>query len=94
MIKGFLNLPYFAWSALALILAVVWVYVGPHTKLTPTPGFHYFVLRWGHALTWLLLAISFFVRGLSQSLDGAANLIALAGGIIYLLFLVMTFIIK
>jgi hypothetical protein len=94
VIKGFLNISYFVWSALALILAIVWVYVGPHTKLTPTPDFHYFVIRWGHALTWLLLAISFFLRGMNPELNGVANLIALAGGLVYLMFLVMDFVVK
>ena len=92
MIKGLLNLPYFAWSALALILAVVWVYVGPHTKLTPTPGFRYFVIRWGHALTWLLLAISFSLRGLGPDLNGGSSFFALAGGLMYLLFMLMIFV--
>jgi hypothetical protein len=94
MIKGFLNIPYFVWSALALILAIVWVYVGPHTKLTPTPDFRYFVIRWGHALTWVLLAVSFFLRGISPSLNGVANIIAAAGGLVYLLFMLMAFVVK
>lgn len=64
MIPGWLNLPWFLWAGLALILAVIWVYVGPHTKLTPTPGFRYFVIRRGHALTWLLLAIRFIMRAI------------------------------
>ena len=94
MIKGFLNIPFFVWSALALILAMVWVYVGPHTKLAVTPGFRYLVIRWGHALTWLLLAISFFLSGLSPSLNGVANVVAMAGGVVYLLFLAITFVVK
>ena len=94
MINGLLNIPYFAWMALALILAIVWVYVGPHTKMAVTPGFRYLVIRWGHALTWLLLAVSFFLRELSPSLNGVANVIALVGGSAYLLFMAMTFIIK
>ena len=94
MIKGFLNLPYFAWTALALVVAVIFVYVGPHNKLTVTPDLRYLVIRWAHALTWVLLAISFFLRGVSPSLNGVANLIAAAGGLIYLLFMVMAFVIK
>jgi hypothetical protein len=94
MIKGFLNVPYFVWCALALILAVVWVYVGPHTKMAVAPGFRYLVIRWGHALTWLLLAVSFCLRGLSPSLNDAANGIALVGGSVYLLFLVMLFVVR
>ena len=94
MIKGFLNVPYFVWTALALILGVVWVYVGPHTKMDVAPGFRYLVIRWGHALTWLLLAVSFLMRALSPSLNGVANLIATAAGLAYLLFIMMTFVVK
>ena len=94
MIKGFLNIPYIVWSLFALILAIVWVYVGPHTKMDVAPGFRYLVIRWGHALTWLLLAVSFFLRGFSLSMNGWANLIAMAGAVIYLLFITMTFLAK
>jgi len=94
MIKGFLNLPWFLWSGLALILAIVWVYVGPHTKLTPTPGFRYFIIRWGHALTWLFLAINFLLRGIGPDLNGGASFFALASGVTYLLFMLMTFVVK
>ncbi len=94
MLKGFLNLPWFFWAVLALILSIVWVYVGPHTKLTPTPGFRYFIIRWGHALTWLLLAISFALRGVGPDLNGGASFFALAGGVLYLLFLLMTFVVR
>jgi hypothetical protein len=91
---GFLGLPWFLWAALALALAVLWVFVGPHTKLTPTPTFRYFIVRWGHALTWLLLAASFALRGVSPVLDGPASLLAGAGGVMYGLFMVVTFILK
>ena len=81
-------------TALALVIAVIFVYVGPHTKILVTPGLRYLVIRWGHALTWILLAVSFFLRGISPSLNGVANLIAAAGGLVYLLFIVMTFVVK
>ncbi|RIK31848.1 MAG: hypothetical protein DCC56_06620 [Anaerolineae bacterium] len=94
MIKGFLDVPWFVWAALALLLAIVWIYVGPHTKIPATSGFRYFIIRWGHSLTWVLLAVSFFLRGINPSLNGIANLIAAAGGITYLTFIVMIFVIK
>lgn len=94
MIKGFLDVPWFVWAALALLLAIIWIYVGPHTKIPATSGFRYFIIRWGHSLTWVLLAVSFFLRGINPSLNGTANLIAAAGGITYLTFIVMTFVIK
>ena len=59
-----------------------------------TTGFRFFILRWGHALTWTLLAVNFLLRGVSPSLNGVANLIALAGALMYVLFIVMTFVMK
>jgi hypothetical protein len=94
MIKGFLNLAWFLWAALALVVAVIYSFVWPHKAVTTTTGFRFLVLRWGHALTWILLAVNFLLRGLSPSLNGAANIVALAGGLMYMLFMVMTFIIK
>lgn len=94
MIKGFVNLPWVIWAGLSLALAVLWVYVGPHTKTQVQPGMRYFFVRWGHTLTWVLLAINFLLRGIDPSLNGAANIFALAGGAVYLLFLAMTFIVK
>lgn len=94
MIKGFLNIPYFAWTAIALVIAVIFVYIWPHKAVTATTGFRYFVIRWGHALTWLLLAISFLLRGVGPELNGGASFFAFAGGLVYLLFMLMTFMMK
>jgi len=96
MITGFLNIPYFVWTVLALIIAGIFVYVWPHKAATETTGFRYFVIRWGHSLTWLLLAVSFSqsVHGIGPELNGGADFLALAGGLTYLLFMAMTFIVK
>lgn len=94
MIKGFLNLPWFAWAVLALLVAVVYTFVWPQKAATVAVGFRFFIVRWGHALVWVLLAVNFALRGISPSLNGTANLIALVGGIVYLLFMVMSFVAK
>jgi hypothetical protein len=94
MITGFLNLPYFAWTILALIIAGIFVYIWPRKAVTVTTGFRFFIIRWGHALTWVLLAISFFLRGVGADLNGGSSFFALAGGVMYLLFMVMTFVVK
>ena len=94
MIKGFLNLAWFLWTAPALVVALIYSFVWPQKAVTVTIGFRVFVLRWGHALTWILLAINFLLRGLSPSLNGVANIVALAGGLMYALFMVMTFVAK
>jgi hypothetical protein len=94
MIKGFFNLPWFAWAGLALIVAVIYYFVWPYKVVTVTTGLRFFVIRYAHALTWFLLAINFLLRGLSSSFNGAANIIAAVGGLVYVLFLVMTFGVK
>ncbi|HEX9331885.1 MAG TPA: hypothetical protein VF896_08370 [Anaerolineales bacterium] len=94
MIKGFLNLHWFLWATLALVVAVIYSFVWPQQAMTTATGFRFFMLRWGHTLTWILLAINFLLRGFSPSLNGAANLIALTGGLMYLLFIVMAFVVK
>ena len=92
--KGFLNVPWFVWAALALVVAGIYAFVWPQKAMTASTGFRFFVLRWGHSLTWLLLALNFLLRGVSQSWNGVANLIALTGGLMYILFIVMTFVVK
>lgn len=94
MIKGFLNLPYFAWTAIALVIAVFFVYIWPRKAVTLNTGIRYFIIRWGHGLTWLLLAISFYLRGIGPELNGGSSFFALAGGVMYPLFMVMTFVVK
>jgi len=59
MIRGFLNLPWLFWAALALIVGVIYSFVWPHKAVTATTGFRFLVLRWGHALTWILLSVNF-----------------------------------
>jgi hypothetical protein len=94
MNKGLLNLPWFLWAGLALMIAVVYSVLWPQKAAPADTGIRFFILRWGHALTWLLLALNFLLRGLSPSLNGVANLLALAGGVMYFFFLMMTFMVK
>lgn len=94
MIKGYLNLPWFAWAGIALIVALIYTFVWPKDRIADLTGFRFLVLRWNHALTWLLISINFILRGLDPKFSSTANMIAATGGLIYLLFLVMTFIVK
>ena len=86
MIKGFFNFPWFVWTGLALIVAVFYYFVWPQKAVTDSTGFRFLVIRYAHTLTWLLLAINFFLRGLSLSFNGAANLVAATGALVYFLF--------
>ena len=94
MSKGFLNLPWFVWAGLALVVAVIYAFVWPQKAASVATGFRFFILRWGHALTWILLAVNFLLRGLSPSLNNVANIVALAGGLMYVLFMVMAFVVR
>ena len=94
MVKGFLNLPWFLWAGTALVIAILYSIYWPSKVLTEAAGLRFFVIRWGHALTWLLLTINFILRGIDPKFNGAANIIAGAGGVIYLLFIATTFIVK
>jgi len=90
MIRGFLNLPWFAWMAIAIVYSFVW----PRRAVTATADFRFFILRWGHALAWVLIAVNFLLRGIDPSLNGSASFFALAGGSMYLLFMAVTFVVK
>ncbi len=85
MNPGFLGLPWVVWGVAALALAVVWVVVWPADRAVGATGLRFLLLRWGHAAVWLLLAVSFFVRGVGA--EGPANVIALAALGVYLAFL-------
>lgn len=94
MIRGFLGLPWFVWAVLALLVALIYTFVWPHKVVNEAAGLRFLIIRWGHTLTWLLLAINFILRGISPSLNGAANLVAAAGGIVYFLFMFMSFVMR
>lgn len=72
--------------ALAGIYAVVW---WPSSAATSdSTSLTYFTLRWGHSVTWVLLALSFLVRSSTPSgSKRIANILAFIALIIYLLFL-------
>ena len=92
MSVGFLGLPWFGWAGISLVVAILYSFVWPRKRVSQNTGFRFFILRWGHALVWILLAINFMMRGFSPNLNRSADFIALAGGAIYLAFMFTTFI--
>ena len=90
MINGWLSLPWFLWAAIALTVAAIYYFIWPRKSVTSNTGFRYLIIRWGHTATWILIAINFILRGIDPSLNDAANVVALAGGAVYILFVVMT----
>ncbi|MEV4835461.1 hypothetical protein AB0K05_13120 [Nonomuraea sp. NPDC049486] len=77
-----IGVPVQVWGAIALILAVVWVFVWPQREVD---GVAYLILRWGHALVWLLLGIAAFLAPVGST---AAKGTGMAAGLVYLAFLV------
>jgi len=84
--SGFLGLSYLIWALLCLAIAAVFGFVWPQKKAhKDTAPVRYFILRWFHALVWLLLAVGLAIRGLTGS--GLGNPVALAALPVYLVFL-------
>jgi len=94
MILGFFGIPYFAWTVNALLVSILFAFIWPRKAVTATTGLRYFLLRWGHSFTWLFLALSFALRGFGPELNGGSSFFALAGGVMYLLFVMMTFVVR
>jgi hypothetical protein len=83
---GFLGVPWLVWGSLALVVSALFAVVNPGVKAVGVRGWRFVVLRWFHALVWLLLALSFVMRGFLPS-SGASNLIALSALLVYVTFL-------
>jgi hypothetical protein len=81
----FLGLSLFLWGALCLFLAVIFTLVVPQ-QASASFGVRFLVLRWGHALVWLLLGLVCFARG--ANLGGPVNLLGVAAGLVYGAFIV------
>lgn len=87
MAVSFLGLPLAVWGVIFLCIAVLWTFVNPKpVRPELATGQQGFFLRWGHALCWLLLALSSFVRGFVPELNGTANVLALGAALAYIGF--------
>lgn len=87
--RSVLRVPSWVWAipcaALAGLYAVVW----PSSAApTDTRSLTFFILRWGHSTTWVLLALSFLIRSSpSPRSRTIATPVAGAALLIYVLFL-------
>jgi len=88
---GFLNIPWWIWGSVALVVALIYAFYVPKAdSVYATRGFQFVIVRWFHSLVWVVLALSFFMRGVEQAgWTELANPAALAGGILYVIFLVV-----
>ena len=86
MNAAFLGIPGPLWGGICLVLAVLFVVVWP--SRFRSEGVARIILRWGHAMVWVLLALWIFLRTWTPDL-ALANVLPLLAGIAYAAF-VMT----
>lgn len=46
------------WALVAFAICAVWIFVWPSDRAVGLHGIAYLLLRWGHALVWLLLGLA------------------------------------
>jgi len=83
-----LGLPLVMWAGVCLVMALIWVRIWPSDRIAVDSGLRFIVLRWFHALTWLLLAIAALVAAFSPAgVTKEASRIALLALVVYLMFM-------
>ena len=82
------GIPNLAWGVVCLILTIVWIIVWPSDKVISSDTIRFFILRWFHALTWLLLALAAFIAAF-KLFDGenTARFVAFFSLPVYIIFL-------
>ena len=84
-----LGVPWIVWGLACLLVAGIWLIVWPQSRVTARSGPRFLILRWAHALVWLLLAAAALLAGLGKgSVAGGVAFLALP---IYLTFVVALF---
>ncbi len=87
----FVGLPYSTWGIICLLVAGFYTLVWPRPKpdAPERAPSRQFILRWGHALVWILFSIAAFL--ISTGTDGvmqmaqALALLALLGYVVFIL---------
>lgn len=82
------GVPLIVWGAICLSLAVLWTVMWPSAKAAHVKGVRLIVLRWFHALVWLLLALAAFAAAFNVT--GAivvASVLALLSIVVYFVFM-------
>jgi hypothetical protein len=88
----FLGLSMTIWGVVCLAVAVVWIYVWPEEQAVGASGIRLWLIQWGHALVWGLLALVCFMQARSAQLARWSGLVGLVALAVYLAFLFATFV--
>ncbi len=85
MDNALFGLPFATWGILCLTVAVIYYLVWPKPKpdTPPRPAWMHLILRWAHALVWLLLAGLCFLMS-----SGVLDLAQVLGYLAFLLYFV------
>jgi len=81
-----LGIPYSIWGVVCLAFSALWAVFWPADRAASTSGLRRLVLRWGHALCWLLLAAAAFALATGPGGLSAAGVLGLAALASYLAF--------
>ncbi len=91
MDSTFLGLSLAYWAIPCLVMAGTWVFIWPSYRAVGAPYWRYLLLRWGHALTWLLLAVATFLAGTGRwGGSVTAALLGILAVVVYFAFLYVT----
>lgn len=83
---GFIGVSWLACAAGAAVASALFTVIQIPNQAPHTTGATYLTLRWAHSITWLLLALSFLIRGLAPDLTGLADAIGLTALAAYIAF--------
>jgi hypothetical protein len=82
------GVPFVVWGLLCTILTIIWVFFYPSDTAVATDSVSFFILRWFHAVTWLLLALAAFIAAFNW-VGGVATArrVAFLSLVTYLIFM-------
>jgi hypothetical protein len=82
------GVPLILWGGLCLLLTITWIIIWPHDKAAAVTTTRYFILRWFHALVWLLLALAAFLAAFNVlGGEATARIVAFSALITYFVFM-------
>jgi hypothetical protein len=81
-----LGVSWFVWSGAAAVLPALFTRIQISEHTAQTTGAAHFVLRWFHAITWVVLAASFFVRGVASEQSTVADAVGVTALAMYVAF--------
>jgi hypothetical protein len=90
MEANFFGFSWIVWRGLCWVIALVYSFIWPKHRIgaQKISTFRYFILRWFHAIVWILLGISCFIRIFPMA-ELLPNLIAVFAFGLYVIFLVV-----